>query len=118
MNETYNWTEIYNRAFELANATTNTWLDIVSWGVERSLNLNKALVAQFEESQREARKYINDLNGKSRESVELVNEVVQNSVQTYSNGISRIRNFGQNVANEVNQKANEEVIAPASPVLS
>lgn len=118
MNETYSWTETYNRAFNLANATTNTWLDIVSWGVERSLNLNKALVAQFEESQREARKYITDLNGKTRESVELVQEAVQTGVQTYTRGLNRLRNVGENVAAEVNQKANEEVIAPANPVLS
>ena len=105
MNE--NWTETYNKMFELANSTYTTWLNAVMWGTERALEFNKTLIAQYEANQFEGRKYVQDLSDKARQSVQLAQEALNESVKSYTTSISNMRAATETSVNDVNRKLDE-----------
>lgn len=105
MNE--NWTETYNRALELANSSYNSWLNLLMWGTERTLEFNKAVVAQIEISQAGSRKYAEDLNNKTREGVQVAQEVWQKSLKSYSTGLSNIRTATESNVDELSRRIEE-----------
>ena len=105
MNET--WTTTYNRFFELANATYTSWVNALVWGAERTLELNKTLVAQLEVSQAQSRKYIEDINEKNRQAVQLLQETVQNGLKTYSNNVNNLRTATESSVADINRKLDD-----------
>ena len=105
MNETM--TETYNKLFDLANSTYTSWLNAMLWGTERVLEFNKSALVQLEASQTEARKYAEEMGAKTRQGVQLVQELIQENIKVYSNGITNLRTATESSVNDVNRKLDE-----------
>ncbi len=105
MNENMNQTS--NKLFDLWSESYNTMLNGMLWGTQRMLELNKAVVGQLEVSQIEGRKYVEDLNAKTREGLQVVQEMWQDSLKTYNTNVSSWRNATESSVMDLNRKVEQ-----------
>jgi len=105
MNE--NWLETPNKLFELLNETytsvLNTWL----WSTQRALEFNKLLVAQLEANQVEGRKYIDEITQKTRQGLQIIQEVWQDNMKSYSTNVSAWRAASEASVSELNRRVEQ-----------
>ena len=106
MNETnsQNWAEASNRMMNLWSETYSTWLNTWVWSSQRVLEFNKMLATQLETTQQEGRKYAEELSQKARQNSQVMQEVMQDGVKTYSANLNGWRATTESNADELNRR--------------
>jgi polyhydroxyalkanoate synthesis regulator phasin len=104
---TENWTETPNRVLDLVSDSYNSLLNTWLWSTQRVLEFNKVLVSQFETNQVDSRKYVEDLSGKARQAIQILQEVYQEGLKTYSGNLSALRSASESSVAELNRKLEE-----------
>lgn len=102
MNEKMN--EAPYKVLDLANDTYNSMINVWMWGAQRLLEFNKVMVSQLEISQKESRKYVDDMNGKLRQGMQMFQELYQEGYKNYSANLNNWKATTEAAAADLNQK--------------
>jgi polyhydroxyalkanoate synthesis regulator phasin len=102
-----NWNNTSNRVFDLVSEGYNTMMNAWMWSTQRALEFNKVMVSQFEVSQNEGRKYVEEFNSKARQGMQLAQEMWQDNLKTYSENLSAWRSATETSVNELTNKVEE-----------
>ena len=99
-----NFTQTPNRLFDLVSDSYSTLLNTWLWSTQRALEFNKVIVAQIEANQVEGRKYVEELNSKARQGLQIMQEVWQEGAKTYNTNLNTWRTASESSVADLNKK--------------
>jgi polyhydroxyalkanoate synthesis regulator phasin len=98
------WTTTTNKIFELYTDTYYSLVNSLLWGQERMLQLNKTVVAQFEASQTEGKKFVDEYAERARRAQSIFQEAVEETVKATTTNLNTMRVASDASVVELNQK--------------
>ncbi len=114
---TENTTNTSNKLFELGNETYQTYIKSLIWGQEQLLGFTRDMLTRTETFQREGLKLVDEYTENLRQGQKMVQEVVNNTVQTGQENWNQYRETTRENLETVNEnvsKAQAKVARAAS----